>query len=78
MTQRKANTTTSLQQLSVIVPAYNETDNIEALTERLFQACSDNNIQGKQNLQIFHLSFSYSLLTPYSSFLCYHLSQWIY
>jgi dolichol-phosphate mannosyltransferase len=45
MTHRKNNTTTSSHQLSVIVPAYNETENIEPLTDRLFKACSDNNIQ---------------------------------
>ena len=35
----------STYQLSVIVPAYNETENIDPLTERLFKACTDANIQ---------------------------------
>ena len=43
-TQRKKENSSSTRKLSVIVPAYNETENIEPLTERLFQACSENNI----------------------------------
>jgi len=45
MSKRNKSSSSSKYQLSVIVPAYNETENIDPLTERLFKACSENNIQ---------------------------------